>query len=54
MNHVMMANLNVCHKDCKNGFLSMQCSKLPIHNLANNIFRAKHQTYESPIFPVIQ
>ena len=54
MNHVNIAKLNICHLGCKHGFLSIQYSKPPIKNLANCIFRANRQIFDSPIIPHIQ
>ena len=49
MNHITNAKLNIHYLDCKHRFLSMQYSYLPIKNLANWIFRANHQIFNSPI-----
>ena len=54
MNHVSIAKLNVHHLGCKHGFLSIQYSKLPNKSLANYIFRANHQIFDSPIIPRIR
>ena len=53
-NHVSIAKLNVCHLGYKHGFLSIQCSKPPIKNLANCNFRANRQIFDSPIIPCIR
>ena len=46
--------INVCHLGSKHGFLSIQCSKSPNKSLANCIFRANRQIFNSPIIPCIQ